>query len=507
MSDNMRHSLVWVFLSQSDVTKALSTLRAFENETAAPIKTYAKVIKYLFQSRQPKEVQVAWDLFRQMRLVAHPTPSVDLYSQMISACARGQIITDEKITRQRAAGETALDLFREMTLAYELRPSVYAFNHTILACAKTPGLYGEAVRIFRQMLAMQDSPGNYYTPTEETFNALLAGCVRYGDLGRAKWILSEMLRIVRAFSEEAETAVDQDTRAMELLVRLPTTHTAIQLLKVYAAYKVPSPSIPSALSPKPLEGTAGSGSISHEKSGAVARIKSEQPQDKGLPSTHQEVLTEVRTLFEAIASTFDAAGDSTNLWARVRPTPGLIRAYHRVIAAHLPRSQRLLTIFAMSLGSTSENLFSRFNAQCDLPTFERLLKLASLEPDRDLADRTAETTWSAMQAAHAKDPRTWVAICHYIQSLAKSGHIDQAMNRFRDMVAAFPPLSIQEKDSNIYRPSELQYPHPDFQHVQLLYQRLHARGDRDNISFLTWALLSYQNQERMYRNRHDLAQS
>jgi len=127
-----------------------------------------------------------------MRYVAHPNPDVILYTRMIRACANPVSI------RFSSEPEKALDLWTEMTVDYKIPPTVQAYNAIILACARSGSktYVAEAFRLAKQMLdSNRDARGiSAFRPDKKTFCALLEGTKRIGDLGRARWILAEMVR-------------------------------------------------------------------------------------------------------------------------------------------------------------------------------------------------------------------------------------------------------------------------------------------------------------------------
>ncbi|ORY26582.1 hypothetical protein BCR39DRAFT_540638 [Naematelia encephala] len=144
---------------------------------------------------------LAWDLFSHMRLMAHPLPTKEVYCTMIRLCSDPRDPQPER----------ARDLWVEMTNEGEkIDPQRQEYDAIIRALSSTKETYLEAFDLLRQMLARHfdatfvpfaDDPARVwsrYVPTAETFSALLEGTKRAGELNRARWILSEVVRLGRA---------------------------------------------------------------------------------------------------------------------------------------------------------------------------------------------------------------------------------------------------------------------------------------------------------------------
>ncbi|KAJ3994991.1 hypothetical protein F5050DRAFT_1695180 [Lentinula boryana] len=241
---------------------ALDVLHAYEAKgIPAPMNTYSKVIGRLFGAGLPAQSDEdiadtslsfqrytsptlahaqAWDLFSHMRYVAHPTPDVYLYTQMIRACASPY--SPSSSSKGSSDAERALDLWYEMTIEKNLVPTSDSWDAVVLACARAgsgsrgrDGLtkrreyVNEGFRLARQMLdSNRDAYGNpEYVPSKKTFCALLEGAKRVGELGRTRWILAEMVRGsggVRGFKNDG---VEVDEEVM------------MHVFHAYAAYKPP----------------------------------------------------------------------------------------------------------------------------------------------------------------------------------------------------------------------------------------------------------------------------
>jgi len=168
-------------------------------------------------------------MFAHMRYVAHPKPDVLLYTLMIRACA------SPINTRYPSEPEKALDLWTEMTQDQKIIPTVGSYNAIILACARsgTKTYVNEALRLARQMLdSHRDAHGfPAFRPDRKTFCALLEGAKRIGDLGRARWILAEMVRGRGVDSKEEDTGKDGQVEIDEEVM--------MHMFHTYAAYRPP----------------------------------------------------------------------------------------------------------------------------------------------------------------------------------------------------------------------------------------------------------------------------
>ena len=194
------------------------------------MQTYTSVITSLYTRPISQARAQAWDVFSHMRYVAHPNPDVVLYALMIRACA------SPVGTRYTSEPEKALDLWTEMTQDQKLTPTVGAYNAIILACAKSgmKSYVNEALRLARQMLdSHRDAHGfPAFRPDCKTFCALLEGAKRIGDLGRARWILAEMVR-GRGVTTEEEADAEKNT-PVEI-----NEEVMMHMFHAYAAYCPP----------------------------------------------------------------------------------------------------------------------------------------------------------------------------------------------------------------------------------------------------------------------------
>lgn len=186
---------------------AIARLRQAEIAgTPFPQSSYQAVISHLTSPSsivQPNSHTraVAWDLFAHMRLAAHPTPTRELYTTMIKSCGEAN----------QPEPERARDLWIEMTEQEKIEPSTEAYNAIIKSLGSTKKDYLEAFDLLRQMLVkhndavfvpFEEDDGiprfSEYVPTLETFASVLEGTKRAGDVNRARWVLSEVIKLSRA---------------------------------------------------------------------------------------------------------------------------------------------------------------------------------------------------------------------------------------------------------------------------------------------------------------------
>jgi len=282
------------------------------------MKTYSRLIAALFRIPSSLTCAQAWDLFSHMGYVAHPKPDALLYTQMIHACA----------LPTPAEPERALDLFMEMTIDRGIAPTAGAYNAAILACARagSKAYVNEAFRLAKEMLdSHRDARGHAaFRPDSWTFNALLEGAKRIGDLGRARWILAEMVEAARQNVQSRDVVVDEKIM----------TH----VFHAYAAYRPPF-----NRSMAPLVDTtegdaedAATSSVNHEPSSPV-ETSSQEPSFAHLPpQSSSEVIAEVRALFSRIPHISSPLGAGTDLptLPDVHVTPRVLNAYLSIFYAH-----------------------------------------------------------------------------------------------------------------------------------------------------------------------------
>lgn len=147
-----------------------------------------------------------------MRLVAHPTPSVEVFDAMIFGCSLDD----------RASPERALDLFTEMTTELNIKPSYQTYLGLIRSCArdkdKESPFYHEALRLLKELLERG------FQPEKDIFNCILEGARSRGDIGRAKWIVANMLQIASRYPNPRENPLAPDDKTLNSLFLTAATY-------------------------------------------------------------------------------------------------------------------------------------------------------------------------------------------------------------------------------------------------------------------------------------------
>lgn len=332
-------------------TTALTVLHHYETRALpAPQSSYTRLITFLLSLRSTVAEAQAWDLFANMRYVAHPVPDPYLYTLMISACA------SRLIAPQPAR---ALDLFKEMTVDNAIPPTAATYTAVIYACACSgEKLYvGEAFRLAKEMLdGHRDAYGETaFTPDRKTFCALLEGAKRLGDLAKVRWILAEIVAEgQRAYRGDVQDDMVVDDQIM--------TH----VFHAYAAYNTPFIRSSTVLvdensysaSAQPEAATSTSQDSSQE-SADVSAASQQSTADNGhlplvpevpqftalLPQSRAEVISETRALFARILNDIQASDHKSgladgacesmpNAFQHVELSPRLLNAFLSVHYRH-----------------------------------------------------------------------------------------------------------------------------------------------------------------------------
>lgn len=347
-------AVVHAHLAKGDTHTAVRTLHTFEAQhLTLPEPTYTAVLNALLPpspTLRQADKSLAFDLFHHMRLVAHPVPSVESYNTIIRACA------DPKDPQP----EMALDLYTQMISENNQQPQGETYNVLIRALGRVKGYYLHAFRILRQMLEVHQAllpstpagQGTGYEPTTQTYNALLEGTKRNGDLGRARWILAEMAKVA-AFVADGGPGKGW----------MPNEETVVGVFHTYAAYKP----------------VIGRGDVKVAEAGekndreTTTAMQEETPEDETTenetmqepapaaeperhrelslmdigspdfvppyqPQTTFEVFTESTQLFNLVINDITS---HHGIFTHVRLTPRLVNAYLSVGLAHAPLAKAI----------------------------------------------------------------------------------------------------------------------------------------------------------------------
>ena len=242
IQEDLNNALVTATLRRSGPKATISLLQAAERQSQPlPQSSYAMVLSHLTVSTSIHRTDshsraLGRDLFAHMRLMAHPHPSRELYRTMILACAENN----------EPQPERARDLWLEMTTdgdAPAMQPQREDYDAIIRAMCTTKDNYLEGFELFRQMLAkhhdatiipFQDEPKSLWSgfvPSMETFEALLQGTKRAGDLERTRWVVLEMVKLVQAAALTRDRAISG-----------PTNQVVESMFHAYATWRPKRPS-------------------------------------------------------------------------------------------------------------------------------------------------------------------------------------------------------------------------------------------------------------------------
>lgn len=257
-------------------TTARNLLHTQEERGIIPsMDAYKTIIRGLLKSPGPGQTARqarAWDIFANMRYVAHPTPSSDIYAEMIQACAQGPEVDTIR----------AQDLFIEMTVDKGIQPTVRVYNALITVLSRHMETANEAFRLANQMVEFgRDAEGNpALPPTSETYVALLDAAKRLGNISQTRWALTKLSQIAAAGGPKIN-------------------HRHLRhVFQAYASYTPPFKR--SMVQNSIVDGLEEPTTESAENS----LTPDEGPLSYSLPQTSQQLIAEVDTLFEnAVEST------------------------------------------------------------------------------------------------------------------------------------------------------------------------------------------------------------
>ena len=368
----------------------MELIHHYEGQDApAPMQTYTLLISSLFSRPSSVAKAQAWDMFMHMRYAAHPEPDQLLYSIMIRACA------SPISTKYSSEPERALDLWKEMTVDQKIMPSVGSYNAVILACARsgTKAYVNEAFRLAKQMLDSHRDAFGYsaFRPDKKTFCALLEGAKRIGDLGRARWILAELVR-----GPEKTSPEKVQSKAPEL-----DEEVMMHMFHAYASYKPPF--LRSAT--KVVDGVpqANEETAAAESDNVSITEKEPAPSWTQLPpQSRQEVLREAQFLFARILEDtgLAAAGEESspiaaNVFKNVKLTPRLVNSYLSIFYKHAD-----LETSRQEFWKSFEDLGVQRTLRSYVEALERCAH-TRWEPERELALVFGKELWEKWEAAEA----------------------------------------------------------------------------------------------------------
>lgn len=338
-----------------------------------PIAAYHAAIAGLIKSPSPNAPRraLAWDMFAHMRYVAHPTPSKELYTTMIAACAKSSGPDVER----------ASDLFIEMTVDKKLEPTTETYAALISVYAKTKATAIEAFRMASQMVDVRrDADGMpSLRPNRTIWMSLLEAAKRLGDLQRTHRLLTQMSKEQLASPSHLPPLIDD--WAMR------------HVFHAYSAYRPPFRREYAPL--KPREGVDEASERSTATPEERASVPSNSVNRYILPQTSHEVLQEAEALFAQILAqhgTENTPSDGTSIFRGVRVTSQLLSAYLGVHFSHSASTEQAVAkIF---------DLHSQFDLDISIETLlKSLQRIGNAKP----AERTpiileiAERLWARFQ--------------------------------------------------------------------------------------------------------------
>ena len=471
----VKHAMVKAYVYGDELYAALGYLQGWEAREPAPVSAYTVLIEHLLKHPVRDVHSLAWSLFYHMRFAAHPVPDAAAFALMIRACAAGVPQPGSRARAPAADAERALDLFREMTTRHGLRPNKEVYDSLVLTCARRKEHYGDAVRLVRELL---DASAEILAPEARsamwadtyTFNALLQGSARTGDLRTARWVLAEMLRAT--YDGDERCRVNEETMT-NIFWAYAVYEPPLQEedLRVYGEVESAGGAEHGAGAPA-SDARADAAAKASDVSGAepapgaepatpavraepdAAHTEPEAPPapseaavfTHAMPQTAQEVLGEVRALLARVLADQDADAAHAPLHS-VRATPRLLNAYLAVLTHHLPRTQQLDAL--VHAVEDADGVFAHARVAPNGHTFALVLGACAASRTRADADRVAARVWAQWEALCAATPasaaagtdaktvsRMWAL---GIRNKAKSYDVDGALALLRTFYERYPP--------------------------------------------------------------------
>lgn len=434
----------------------------------------------------------------------------------------------------------------------KITPTYGAYNAVILACARsgTKTYVNEAFRLARQMLdSHRDAHGfSPFRPNKGTFCALLEGAKRIGDLGRARWILAEMVKGSNG-TNSVEVEIDEEVM--------------VHVFNAYASYNVPSirtagfmkkdyPNSSPIQSTSTAPGPSETGLQRREDSrsqtqSSLLTIEPDEPQPSFAhlpPQSRGEVIREVKTLFRRILEDRTDAPRTTTpsllfeekKFRNTEITTRLLNAYLSVFYKHaeLAVAREMFWSVFEDVGSTrSPRSYLEALVRCANPPrkFERDLALsfseelwlkwqqleeAGLDNQSALKPRLVERAHVAMIRALAMYVISlfFVMFLLNLMLLTSNENVTRAMSLLRAFAAKYPPNSVRTPSPKLpfqstrtslvgKRPLVRMTSAADmaddnvpplitFRDVELLHHRLVDEGMQKDIKYVTWLCKAYE---------------
>ena len=496
-----------------------------------PQSSYAILLTHLTSSSSTSQNRsLAWDLFANMRLTAHASPTPAIYSTMISACS----------SPKDPQPERARDLWIELNES--VSPERREYDAIIKALSSTKSTYLEAFDLFRQMLAKHteatfvpftNSPESdmaawsRFIPTAETFNALLEGTKRAGDLNRARWVLNEVVKLQgggrgwRGVNEELMSGVFMTYASWKPVVRR-------QLVKqgstpaMARESRAESPTIESDESSDLQDTTPPSPQLDGDTDLDAVRDHPDSVMEPSSPAhtapqTSADAIREAKVLFDQIIR--DTQQEASGPFTDVRLTTRLINSYLSVHLAHASSIAAAREAWEETWALVPQ---VKKNGWSMMQVLERCAA-GEQGKDRDEATRWARAVWEdylvfAKESAQSAESRqraytiglgprqiekTYKSIIRAL-SLSPSTPIEEPISVLSDFHSLYPPSTIldgysatpatpfQIRMTDRTRIAESDIPPTIlFGDVDVLHQRL-VREGRKELGWLKWVCKSYE---------------
>lgn len=545
VTDHHRDLVVQSMLGgeKPDVKAAIDMLKQSEKlGNPFPQSSYNIVLQTLSNrsaERLPnaEERSQAWDLFAQMRFAAHPTPTREVYATMIRACA----------DPRHPQPERARDLWIEMTVDQKVEPSGPEYNAIIGALGSTKEDYLESFDLLRQMLAKHNDAtwepfseaeagrSSPWVPTRETFNALLEGAKRAGDLDRARWVLNEVVdlaRSSRAFGRDAIQSPNEETMASVFM-----TYASWKPVKRRHDVQLNRP-----LSPRDVtraEAAAAEATEAAESSQREDIVEAEfnpEPQST-MPETSLQALREVDALFAQCMHDYQLAQGRdidpyTVPFGKVRPTARLINSYITVHFMHGKSIEATREVYTRTWARVREmfpSLHLRPNGWTYLEILQKCGRGRMSPGDATAARAWGASAWeeylawfaqAAKQVSWENDPRSrrqrwllglddrqteqiWAA---GIRLATMRGDIDGALKLMLEFAERYPAadilrgytprvpgeFAVRLTDPRMVPEANIP-PHLLFKDIAVLHQRCAIDENADGLSKIKWVTTAYAN--------------
>lgn len=452
---------------------------------------------------------------------------------MISACASSKDPQPER----------ARDLWIELNESTS--PERTEYDAIIKALSSTKSTYLEAFDLFRQMLAKHteatfipfDESTNSdmerwsrFIPTSETFNALLEGTKRAGDLNRARWVLNEVVKLQggargwKGVNEELMSGVFMTYASWKPVVKRQLVKRATPVTEqadsAESNMEESTHEIPNLAekTPPTTEVETDLGQLRDHPDSLMA------PSSPGhtAPQTSADAIREARVLFDQIIN--DTLHEGSGPFTNVRLSTRLINSYLSVHLAHAPS----IATAKDAWDETWSMLSGRGVKMNGWSMMQVLERCAAGEQgrDRDEATAWARTIWDdyltftkenldRSQSLEQKDrrytlglgprqiERSYKSIIRAL-SLSPSTPVDGPISLLNSFHSLYPPSTILDgysatpptpfqirmTDRTSLAESDIP-PNILFGDVDVLHQRL-VREGRKELGWLKWVCKSYE---------------